>query len=75
MNISNSEILKILSNRKKDNISFESIKTELENVAKSFPYNSVEDNVLTAFENLSNSSKQAEEQRQTINKEDSCTSH
>ncbi len=73
MNIRKSEILKILGDRKEDNISIESVMAELENVSKSFPYNSTEENILTAFENLSKSSKMAEEQRQTIMEDSSCT--
>lgn len=73
MNARKTEILKILGDRKVDNISIESILDELENVSKSFPYNSKEENVLIAFENLSKSSRMAEEQRQTIMGDVSCT--
>ena len=70
MNISKAEILSILNDRKKDNINIDTLTDEIENVAKSFPYNSNEENVLTAYENITNKSKMIEEQRQTIIKED-----
>ncbi|SHK23105.1 hypothetical protein [Fibrobacter sp. UWH4] len=74
MDARKSEILKILADRKVDNISIESVMIEVENVSNSFPYNSTNENVLTALENLSRSSKMAEEQRQTIIGDSSCTS-
>lgn len=71
MNIGKTEVLEILKDRKKDNINIDSLMSEIEIVAKSFPLNSDEDNILTAYDNLYNSSKMIEEQRQTIIKEDS----
>ena len=70
MNISKTYVLAILNDRKKDNINIDSLMSEIEIVAKSFPLNSDEDNILTAYDNLYNSSEMIEEQRQTIIKED-----
>ena len=70
MNISKTYVLAILNDRKKDNFNIDSLMSEIEIVAKSFPLNSDEDNILTAYDNLYNSSKMIEEQRQTIIKED-----